>query len=358
MDFVGWCEAALATVQEKTRADPQAGIIGVNEEEIARATLPDIVTQRPDFWSSDERVAALFVLQHFEALGLLEQRSQTYYRITQRGREHVRNPLPLWTAVCSTILEDDHALVLRTVNRASLVQTADGAYLMNEVDQDQLLADLGWADTDFDKLYAACAELERMQMLKDYAGMGRYINARSTYLGAVWDMRQGETLEAAFLDQLRAEGETTSVDFKRELHLGNDNEKAEFVKDVLGLATTQASGRRWLIIGFDDKTQAYHAPPDPSITQNRLEQILSVYTTPQVQVRYEVVTYRGNQVGKLEIFRDRTHLPYRVARPLGHKKRIDADDIFVRHGSQTEHPTVAEEQAIQEEGDRARATSP
>jgi Schlafen, AlbA_2 len=291
-----------------------------------------------------------------EELGLLEQRSQTYYRITQRGREHVKNPLSLWAEVCSTELEVDHVLVLRAVNKASLTQTSDGAFLINRADQDQLLSDLNWGDTEFERLYAAVHELERLGMLHDSAGMGRYIKARSTYLGAVWDLRQGETIEAAFIDQLRADGETTSVDLKRELHLGNDNEKAEFVKDVLGLATTQASGRRWLIIGFDDKTLAFHTPPDIGVTQNRIEQILSVYTMPQVQVRYEVVTYRGNQVGKLEILRDRTHLPYQVAKALGGKKHIEVGDIFVRHGSQTEHPTAPELQAIQDEGDRARAS--
>jgi hypothetical protein len=194
-----------------------------------------------------------------------------------------------------------------------------------------------------------------MGMLWELGAAGRQINARSTYLGAIWDLRQGETLEAAFIDQLLADGETTSVEWKREVHLDKADEKAEFVKDVLGLATTQVTGRRWLIIGIDDKTQAFHAPPGADITQNRIEQILSVYTTPQVQVRYTVVEYRGNQIGKLEVFRDRTHLPYRVAKLVGDKKRIAVGESFVRHGSQTEHPTPAELQAIEEEAQRARA---
>lgn len=356
MDFVGWCESVLAIIQEKVRTDPQAGIIGVHAEAIVKAAIPSVVAQRADLWGSDERVSVHYVLQQMEKLGLLEQRSQTYYRITQRGREHIKNPLPLWTDICSITLEDDHALVLRTVNRASVTQTGDGAFLMHDVDQDRLLNDLGWGDADFERLYAATSELERMQMLHVLATIGRHIEACSTYVGTVWEERQGETLEAAFIDQLRDDGETTSVDFKRELHLTNDNEKAEFVKDILGLATTQASGHRWLIIGFDDKTHSFHAPPDPGITQNRIEQILSVYTTPQVQVRYDVVTYRGNQVGKIRIFRDRIYLPYRVAKAIGGKKHIDAGDIFVRHGSQTEHPTPGELQAIQDEGDRARGS--
>jgi hypothetical protein len=89
-----------------------------------------------------------------------------------------------------------------------------------------------------------------------------------------------------------------------------------------------------------------------------LEHILSDYTSPQVQVRYDVVIYRGNQVGKLEVFRNRTDLPYRVAKSIGDKKdkrHIEEGTIYVRHGSQTEQPTEAERAALQDEGDRARA---
>jgi hypothetical protein len=43
------------------------------------------------------------------------------------------------------------------------------------------------------------------------------------------------------------------VEFKREVHVtGTASDRAELVKDVLGLANTQASGRRWLIIGLDN----------------------------------------------------------------------------------------------------------
>ncbi len=355
MDFIAWCENLLALTQEKMHTDQQTSIIGVSVEELIKVSLSPLVAQRPDLRGSGERATAHYVIQEMKSLGLLDGPHQTYVRLTQQGREHLRDPLPLWTAICGLSLEDDHAVVLRTVNQLSIVQTSEGAFLLKDVIHDHLLAELGWSDADFDRLYAAVAELERMGLLWESPIIGRHIQARSTYSGAMWDMRQGETLEATFIDRLLAEGETTSVDFKRELHLDKDNEKAEFVKDVLGLATTQASGRRWLIIGVDDKSHAFYAPPNPDITQNRIEQILHVYTSPQVQVHYEVVTYRGNQVGRLEIFRDRTHLPYRVAQSLGGKKRIEEGDIFVRHGSQTEHPTPAELLAIEEEAERARA---
>jgi len=48
---------------------------------------------------------------------------------------------------------------------------------------------------------------------------------------------------------------TAAPNFKQELETRTKDQKAEFVKDVLGLVNTKASGERWLIVGFDDKSQ-------------------------------------------------------------------------------------------------------
>jgi hypothetical protein len=50
--------------------------------------------------------------------------------------------------------------------------------------------------------------------------------------------------ESRFIDDLVAEWETTSVDFKRQLSLDTMDQKAEFVKDILCLVNTKASRRR------------------------------------------------------------------------------------------------------------------
>jgi hypothetical protein len=123
------------------------------------------------------------------------------------------------------------------------------------------------------------------------------------------------------------------------------------------LANTQASGRRWLIVGFKDKTRAYYGPPDPSITQNRIETILARHVAPSLDVRYDVIDYKGRQVAQLEVMRDAKKVPYSVSTSLGVKTRIIEGQIFVRHGSQTEVPSDAELQAIREEAERVRGAS-
>ena len=72
------------------------------------------------------------------------------------------------------------------------------------------------------------------------ATIGRNLHCYVTYRGFVWEKRRGFTLESRFIDDLVAEWETTSVDFKRQLSLDTMDHKAEFIKDVLSLANTKA----------------------------------------------------------------------------------------------------------------------
>jgi len=93
---------------------------------------------------------------------------------------------------------------------------------------------------------------------------------------------------------------------------------------------------------------------DSDVVQEHIEQILSQYTEPMVDVRYRLVDHRAGPVGKLEVTRDPGKLPYRVAKSIGDKKRIEQGDVFVRHGSLVVKPGQAELEAIQKEGERAR----
>src|SRR6266542_4989468 len=87
---------------------------------------------------------------------------------------------------------------------------------------------------------------------------------------------------------------------------------------------------------------------------------LARYTTPVVCIRYDVVDYRRGKVGRLEVLRDPADLPYQVAQSVGDKgaggkRRVEIDQIFVRHGSQTEEPTPLELQALRDEATHAHA---
>jgi predicted HTH transcriptional regulator len=189
--------------------------------------------------------------------------------------------------------------------------------------------------------------------------MGYQNYLKPTYQGLVWETRRDITIESNFIDAHVAEWETTNVDFKREFGLDTQKQKGEFGKDVLGLVNTKSSGRRYMIIGFDDKTKQYHGPPDSAVTQNRMEQVLSNLTDPVVVIRYDVVSHKSGMVGKIEVIRQPEKLPYQATQDVFDdkgKRVLEKDKVYVRHGSQTEAPTPAELDALKEEGRAARGT--
>lgn len=345
MDFVDWCGVVLDRLAAASRSSSNARMLGVNHMLLATTLFGEQAASSPGLLGSERGDAMFDAMSGLAGLHLVEgDGRRDYWKITPVGREVVGDMAKLWQAVCSlTIGDPEHEEVLRAVNRLSPRGASDHAWV-EWVEVDELLGELGWPDKDL--LWALSNDLEN----QDWIGRQAYLG------GLIWETRRALTLESEFIDQLLSEWETTSVDFKREVHTSSNDEKAELIKDIVGLANTQASGRRWMIIGFDDKTRSYYGAPDPKLTQNHLEQLAAAYTSPVVDLRYEVVQYRAGPVGKLEIQRDPKKLPYHVSKSLaGAKKQVVKGQLFVRHGSQTEQPTSGELQAIQDEGDRARA---
>jgi hypothetical protein len=354
MDFVDWCDIVLRKVIEITSSSLQARQMGVHDTEVINALFGDGADNVPGFWGSPKHQSVHDALSNLAKVGLIiTQQGGSFWQPTRLGRDVANDLTPLWEAICSLTLQQDQAQLLSTVNRLSPGSTDSYAWL-SDVARDALLAELEWSD-GVELLWTTATELEEQDLISAIFTFGANIQAGATYKGLVWESKRGFTLESRFIDDLVREWETTSVEFKREVHLDTADEKAEFIKDLLGLVNTQASGRRWLITGFHPKTREYYGPPDANVTQDRIEQILAHYTAPVVNVRHEVIAYRGGPVGKLEVLRDPRKLPYAVAKSISKTKRVEQGEVFVRHGSQTEHPTPAELQALEAERDRARA---
>lgn len=360
MDFVDWCSHVLWSLIEANKTPEAVHRDGVIEIELAQSLYGQQVADDPQY-QAFKRLRMLAAMWRLVEVGLadcpgkLSPNPQVFVRVTRDGLSFADDLTPIWESICSMQLMPEEEDLLRAVNRLS--HHDDVPPWIEGVHQGVVATELGWKDGEARVLQVA-RRLHELGLVfrQDFPGPGFSLQANlsATYRGLVWETRRGFTLESKFIDHLAEEWETTSVEFKRELHTNTADEKAEVVKDLIGLANTQASGRRWLIVGFDDKTRGYHGPPDPKITQNHLEQILSQFTAPVVDVRYQVISYRLGFIGKLEILRDPKKLPHCVAKSVGGKKRITQGQTFVRHGSQTEEPTPAELKALQEEADRAR----
>ena len=166
--------------------------------------------------------------------------------------------------------------------------------------------------------------------------------------------RKTESELGALVRGLVEEGETTNVEFKRELNVGKDRDKATFIKEILGLATTRVSGRRFLVIGMDDSTHEFEESLDPRYTRDRLEDILNAYSEPRPSIRFNRVPWGDGEIGIIEVLRQARDIPYMVKKLLGGRHGIREGDLIVRHGSHTEAPTELAPRALEEEGNRAR----
>lgn len=355
MDYVEWCELVLQTMGNAANESAQIRNYGIDYDSLAKRVWGEQYGRIVESVNPQERSDVFYdaIFDLYTEL-LVVDPNATFMKLTRYGRNMSKDLFPLWEEACDAALESVMQNALQIVNRQS-----------NQPHQH--FGRVGWVATN-----TVHCELDDEQMTEEdvwevlghlkaqnliYWDGGEYPDEiRANYRGLTWGHRRGQIIGARFVDSLVAEWETTSVEFKRELHLDTADQKAEFVKDLIGLANTQASGRRWLIIGFDDKTRAYHSPPDPTLTQNRIEQILGYYTEPNLDVRYEIVSYKSAEVGVLEVLRDPKKLPYKVTKSIGDKCRITQNQIFVRHGSQTESPSDGELAALLDERERAQGS--
>lgn len=353
MDFVDWFGVVLNKLIETYRNYEHSWHAGLRIDMLAKALLPSSIADISFLSATTHGKALIIAIYEMKSLGLIHYKDKMgqVYEIPLSTHDLAVDLIPLWESTCNTKLTTQEEALLKAINRHSENVAVDHAWL-ESVGRKDIVSEVGWADEG--SLWAIGKALEQRKFVQSTPYGGPEAGFRAAYLGLVWETRRGFTIESKLIDRLVLEWETTSVDFKRELYIDTADQKAELIKDIIGLANTQASGRRWLVIGFDDKTRCYFGPPDSKLTQNRLEQVLSQYTDAVISIKYDVVDYRAGKVGKIEVLRDPKKVPYRVSKSIGDKKRILQNQIFVRHGSQTEVPTADELKALQDEGNRAR----
>jgi hypothetical protein len=356
VDFVDWCSFVLNTCIKT------GNTFNIIEPILAETLANELKVNNPNSQASfyGDRTyyhGMLSAVEELKKVGLMANDGERTFlwNITNAGRDYAADMVPLWSQICQEKLEVEYEQFLRVVNRLSHKTAPDHAWL-ERVSYQTFLAELAGSDI-IPRLWSIARGLKQWGFVSGTFTMDGEFDLLSTYKGLVWETRRSLTRESKFIDDLVKDWETTSVEFKSDVSTDTDGQKAEFIRDILSLATTKASGQRWLIIGFDDNTHEYWGPPNPKLTPNHIEQLLHEYTIPMVQIQYRVVDYREEPVGKLEVFRDAKHLPYKVRKSLGSqrdKRRITEGDIYVRHGSQVQPPTKEELQALQEEGDQAR----
>jgi hypothetical protein len=359
MDFVDWAEKVMqaTAVTWKALDTPRRQFNGVSAEAVARAL--NIYAEGPDpmeFLRSKPGEAVLDALRELERLGLVEGGVERFhYKLTQEGRKFPDVSLSAaWGQIFRVHLDEEQREFLSVLAQIGQ-EVYDDFVCVSEVLGDDLANALGWdtGERNNSRVFYVAESLKNAGMVTMRATSGRTIVV-STYAGLVTVTREEQSTWLPVVQEAIEEWETTNVDFKRQLNLKSDKEKAEFVRDVLALATTKSSGRRLLVIGFDDKTHQFVQSVDPKIDQNQLENILHAYTEPTPEIRYHRVPFSGGTVGIIEVMRDPAKVPYKVKQASKGQHVINVGDVFVRHSSRTEAPTPAELADLIAEGETAR----
>lgn len=344
MDYVDWVnEVMRGFVKAWQESDANAKLVGISIHEIVQALGFKIDTRTPDFDRTKLAEAVRDALRDLDRMGLIEE-DYRYYLLTQEGIKFpVADLSTAWPQIMRIHLDDDQEAFLKKVSEIGQ-EVFDTHVCVKDLTAQQIFTGLGWPwdDDGTAKGYLITQQLQEIGMIQRNATMGGHIGVIPTYVGITRTTREAETEWSKLVKQLVDDWETTNVDFKRELNLNNDREKAEFVRDILSLATTKSSGRRFLVVGFDNNTRLFVKSVDSNITQERLEQILYAYSEPTPQIKYHAVSWASGTIGIVEIFRNPKEIPYAVKKDIGGKNGIKVGDIFVRHGSHTESPTPRE----------------
>lgn len=304
----------------------------------------------------DDRAEPLWdALRDLERLGLIDASNGHFVKIDQEARKIRVAPLRRsWAQIHGVWLDEDQERFLAKLCEMSERREEEWAYL-EEVQGDKALEALGEtpARGDAYRYISALSDLGLVDARRMTMGS---MPTFPTYAGLVRATEKVASEGQALVQTLLEDWETTNTDFKRELHLASKDDKAEFLRDVLALANTQVTGDRYLVTGFDPESHAFTTTADPSVTQDRIEDVLNEYTEPPVTVKYVTFTWTdgSGEVGVLEVKRDRSKVPYRVRRPLrGAKNAIHAGEVFVRHGSHIAVASTEEFTDLEEEASRA-----
>lgn len=347
MKYVDWVEAVLrATVKVKSEVG-SAGMVGMPQ--IAAALGVDEET-------ASEALAD--GLKDLERIGMVKFKSQWQIEIAQEARKIQQASLRTsWPPIHEIYLEVRQETFLRAVCELA-EQRADDRAWIEVIHANDVFDRLGW-ERDSDAIADLVLSLGHTVLLDtSRVTMGGGWNIYPTYMGVVRTTESTTTELQALVTRLLPDWETTNVDFKRELHLDSNDDKAEFIRDVLALANTQVTGERHLVIGWDPKTREFTTGIDPTVTQDRIEDLLDQYTKPTLVVRHRAFEWPGGagEAAVIEVVRDRTKVPYRVRKRLaGAKRVIEVGDVYVRHGSHIANADADELSDLIAEAERARA---
>ena len=261
MDFVDWVENVMAATSRAWRtSDAGTKLIGIPTSSILQELGFDVDTRQADFRDSKLAQALRDALRNLEHMGLVEAENERNFKVTTMGSKYaIANLATSWSQIMEAYLEPEQIAFLEKV--AELGQEPyDQFVCVKDITGLQVFNSAGW-DWEDDgpvECLVLAKPLSDVGMVEQRSYLGGHIDLTPTYVGIVRaTTRQIESEFGQLARELLDAWETTNVEFKRELAVERVGGKVNLIRETLGLATTKSSGRRFLIIGFDDKTRQF-----------------------------------------------------------------------------------------------------
>lgn len=351
MRYVEWVDRVLVALDQLATADGgRAALVWVGWHELLQALGVEV--------NQDTTLALYDTALDLELLGCTEGVDRLRVKVTPHGQRIARADglRPSWPGFFEQIspLAEDCAALEKVVETS--ISEFDTYAAAQPVELKEAMQLAGHA-TDQGSAIAMARRLERDHCVHPSPlitmGPDGFCQVRPTYVGIVITTEQAASELQELLTHLLGDWETTSVDFKETVSVSTDREKAEFCKDVLALANTRVSGRRYLVIGFNDESRSLTTAVAASVDQERMEAIWSAYCQPVPRINYSPVTWHQGTAGIIEVISDRADLPYKLVRDVW---KLKAESVFVRHNTLTALAEGAELATLLAEGQRARSS--
>ncbi|MGC8757806.1 MAG: helix-turn-helix domain-containing protein [Caldisericaceae bacterium] len=133
----------------------------------------------------------------------------------------------------------------------------------------------------------------------------------------------------------KTEGE--ELDFKSEQYkLDTEEQKAEFIKDILAFANAWKASDAYIICGIIEKdgrvNQIIGIGTDHHLEDSHLQQLVYSKTNRPPRFRYEPYTYEGKELGIIIIEKQQDR-PIYLIKNCG---KLIAEAVYIRHGSSTD----------------------
>jgi hypothetical protein len=348
MDYVAWVDRfRQAVVSAWEAGDESAKQMGADLQVILNALGLSVDCRAPGFERSGIYSAVTDAAQDLADEEWVEEVTFWQYRPTDKGRKLPADASAVWNEIISAAsLAPEQQAALDGLNEIAVKETADFAELL-QVSGEEVADKLGW---DIDRVIRVTRELKDLGLLRR-SGFIDGVRLIPTYRGMVRTSRQPLSEHGRLLRDIVGNGEDRNIEVVRELDLKQEKHKGGFIQDIMALATSLFDERRYYIIGLHPQTYEFYKSVDDGITQDRLDELLSVYVDPMPRINYRREPYEDGVVGVAEVSQDRRDLPYRVRKPVW---KLRVGEMRVRHGSLSAPPTEEERAALERAGKQAR----